>query len=54
MSNKKILREAEEQIEGALQRLYNNHGIKPFRIQVVNDPEAENIEVTIIKDERYS
>ena len=54
MSNKKILREAEEEIEDALKRLYNNHGIKPFRIYVANAKEDENIEVTIIKDERFS
>jgi len=53
MSIKKILREAEEEIETILQRLQVDHGIKPFRIYIVNDHEAEEIEVTIVKDERY-
>lgn len=53
MSNKQIIREAEERIEDVLQELQDTYGIRPFRIQIVNDLGADNIEVTIIKDERY-
>jgi len=53
MSNKQIIRKAEEQIEQVLQDLQNTHGIRAFRVQVI-EPGAEKVEVTIIKDERFS
>lgn len=54
MSNKQIIREAEEKIEDVLQDLQDTHGIRPFRVQLVNEQDATQLEVTIIKDERYN
>jgi len=53
MSNKQIIRDAEEKIEYVLQELQDTHGIRPFRVQLVNEPGADEIEVTIIKNEKY-
>ena len=53
MTSKQIIRQAEEKIEDVLQELQDTHGIRPFRVQVL-EPGAETVEVTIIKDERFS
>ena len=53
MSNKAAIRQAEEDIEKVLQKLQDDHGIHTFRIQILNEPEWDTVEVTIIKDERY-
>jgi hypothetical protein len=53
MTSKQIIREAEEKIEDVLQELQDTHGIRPYRVQVL-EPGADTVEVTIIKDERYS
>ena len=53
MTSKQIIRKAEERIEEVLQTLQDTHGIRPFRVQVL-EPGAETVEVTIIKDERFS
>ena len=52
MSTKRIIREAEEAIEGILQELQDQNRVRPFRLQVEVDEDGE-IEVTIIKDERF-
>ena len=52
MSTKRIIREAESKIECILQELQDQKKVRPFRLQVEVDEDGE-IEVTIIKDERY-
>lgn len=53
MSTKKIIREAEAEIEETLQFLQDEHGVRPFRLLCEVDEVDGEIEVTIIKDERY-
>tara|TARA_R110002020_G_C15675238_1_gene718252 strand:- start:155 stop:319 length:165 start_codon:yes stop_codon:yes gene_type:complete len=53
MSNKQIIREAEEEIEGILQDLQDRHSVRPFRILCDVSNESGKIEITIIKDGKY-
>ena len=53
MSAKAIIREAEEQIEEILQTLQDEHGIRPFRIQIDSPDEEDEIEVTLIKNTNW-
>ena len=52
MTSKEIIRKAEEKVEDVLQELQDTHGIRPYRVQVL-EPGADTVEVTIIKDERF-